>query len=56
MTEEDRAKEKYGITQETETTFYFAGYKYQRLDDAINYAKDHQHLRNAANDTAIKKT
>jgi len=56
VTEEDRAMEKYGITQEPETMFYFMGYKYQRLDDAINYAKNHQHLRNAANDNAVEKT
>ena len=56
VTEEDQAKEKYGITQETETTFHFAGHKYQRLDDAIAYAKTHQHLRNAANDNTAKRT
>ena len=55
MTEEDRAKEQYGITQKTETTFHFAGYKYSRLEDAINYAKNHQYLLNAVNDDAVKK-
>ena len=42
MTEEDETMERYGITRETNTTFHFAGHKYQRLEDAVNYAKSHQ--------------
>ncbi|MBT7333316.1 MAG: hypothetical protein HN856_02965 [Gammaproteobacteria bacterium] len=56
MTEaEIRAMDQYGISQQTNTTFHFAGYRYQRLEDAIKYATNHQHLINAANtDTKSK--
>lgn len=40
MTEEEhKIMECHGITYQTNTTFHFAGYKYQRLEDAVNYAK-----------------
>ena len=40
MNSEDQALiEKYGITVETMTIFHFAGYRYERLSDAVNYAK-----------------
>lgn len=44
LTEEDNILEKYGITREISSTFHFAGYKYQRLEDAVRYAKDNQQL------------
>ena len=44
MTEEDKTMERYGITRQVHTTFHFAGYKYQRLEDAVSYAKNNQHL------------
>lgn len=37
--EEKHAMERYGITSEEKTIFYFEGYKYDRLSDAVNYAK-----------------
>jgi hypothetical protein len=40
MREEDKAvMEKYGITYEPRTVFFCKGYKYERLVDAVNYAK-----------------
>lgn len=44
VTEEDEIMEQYGISCQTNTTFHFAGHKYQRLEDAVNYAKKQQHL------------
>ncbi len=37
--EEKRDMEQFGITSETKTIFHFKGHKYDRLDDALNYAK-----------------
>jgi len=40
MTEEQKlAMEQFGITSETKTIFHFQGYKYDRLDDAIKFAR-----------------
>lgn len=41
MTDEEqkRAMAQYAITSETKTTFSFQGYRYERLDDAIKYAR-----------------
>ena len=40
MTEEDKkAMAKYGITHEQRTVFFWKDYKYERLADAVNYAK-----------------
>ena len=30
---------KYGITTETKVLFYYEGYRYERLADAVNYAR-----------------
>lgn len=40
--EENQTMQRYGITQELKPTFHFAGHKYQRLEDAVNYAKKNQ--------------
>ena len=40
MNSDDKAlMEKFGITAESKTIFHFAGHKYERLADAVNYAK-----------------
>ncbi len=40
MNSEDKAlMEKYGIAAEAKTIFHFAGHRYERLSDAVNYAK-----------------
>jgi hypothetical protein len=40
MTDKDeRTMEKYGITSETKVIFHFQGHRYDRLSDAVNYAK-----------------
>ena len=55
MTTDDQTMEKYGITSQTNTTFHFAGHKYQRLEDAVNYAKKQQNLLTADHrDSKIK--
>jgi len=30
---------EYGITTETRSVFLFQGYRYERLSDAVNYAR-----------------
>ena len=40
MTEEDkRTMDKYGVTCETKTIYHFEGHRYDRLADAVDYAK-----------------
>ena len=40
MSEEDKkVMEKYGITYEQRTVFFWNDHKYERLVDAVNYAK-----------------
>lgn len=40
MTEEDKKlMQKYGITCEQRTVYFWKTYKYEKLDDAVNYAK-----------------
>ena len=40
MSEDDQQlMVEYGITAETRIVFHFQGYRYERLDDAINYAR-----------------
>ena len=40
MTEEDkRTMDKYGVTCETKTIYHFEGHRYDRLSDAVDYAK-----------------
>lgn len=56
MTDEDETIERYGITRQTNTTFHFAGHKYQRLEDAVNYAKNHQYLLTAEHDDPKSKS
>jgi len=42
MTEEEKElMERYGITYEQNTVYYYMGYKYDRLQDALKYAKLH---------------
>ena len=38
--EEKRAMDQFGITCENKMIFHFQGHKYERLDDALNYAKN----------------
>ena len=38
-TEEKELVVKYNITVETKRAFYFEGYKYDKLDDVVRYAK-----------------
>lgn len=33
---------QYGITAETKVLFHLGGYRYDRLDDAVRYAKAQQ--------------
>ena len=40
MTEEEKEPmERYGITVEQKSVYFYKGYKYDRLNDALNYAK-----------------
>jgi hypothetical protein len=39
MTEEEKLMEQYGITCERKTMYWYKGYKYEKLTDALNYAK-----------------
>lgn len=36
---------EYGITAESRVVFHFGGYRYDRLADAINFAKKEQHRK-----------
>jgi hypothetical protein len=38
--EQQELMSQYGITRETKSVYYFQGYKYDRLADAIRYARD----------------
>ena len=37
--DEKKLMEEYGITAESKTIFHFDGHRYERLSDAVNYAK-----------------
>ena len=37
--EEKKLMDQYEITCETKTIFHYRGHRYDRLDDALNYAK-----------------
>jgi hypothetical protein len=37
--EEKELMERYGITVEQKTVYSYKGYRYERLKDALNYAK-----------------
>jgi hypothetical protein len=40
MTEEEKElTNRYGITATDKTVYHYKGYKYDRLQDALNYAK-----------------
>ena len=42
MTEEEKElMERHGITSEQSTVYYYQGHKYERLKDALNYARLH---------------
>jgi len=57
MTEEEsKTMDRYGVTQKTNITFHFAGHKYQRLEDAVNYAKKNQHVLTPTNSHPKGKT
>jgi len=46
MTDEDkRVMEEFGITSETKMVFHFEGHRYDRLSDAVNYAKSPHRVR-----------
>ena len=48
MTEEQvELMERYGITFEQRTVFRYKDHKYERLEDALRYAKIHTETRNA---------
>lgn len=49
MTDDDkRVMDEYGITSETKVVFHFEGHRYDRLSDAVNYAKNqHRSPRSA---------
>ncbi len=36
---DNRLMAQYGITAETKLLFHFDGYRYERLADAVNYAR-----------------
>jgi hypothetical protein len=41
VTEEERKlMAQYGITHETKSMYFYQGHKYDKLNDAINYARD----------------
>jgi len=37
--EDERLMAQLGITAEPKTIFHYAGYRYERLADAVNYAR-----------------
>ena len=39
MDEDERVMDEYEITSETKVIFHFEGHRYDRLSDAVNYAK-----------------
>ena len=46
MTDDDEElMERYGITCEHNTVYYYMGYKYERLRDALNFAKNDSEAR-----------
>ena len=48
--EEEKLMERYGITSEQNTVYYYMGHKYERLKDALNYAKTHTETRAKGSD------
>lgn len=50
MNEQDeKLMSQYGITADTKVLFHFDGYRYERLADAVNYAKTQQSQPSADN-------
>lgn len=41
--DDKKLMEQFGITAESKTIFHFDGHRYERLSDAINYAKTRAH-------------
>jgi hypothetical protein len=39
---DERLMAQYGITAETRVLFHYDGYRYERLADAVNYARTQQ--------------
>lgn len=37
--DDERLMAQYGITAETKVRFHFDGHRYERLTDAVNYAR-----------------
>ena len=37
--DDKKLMEEFGITAEAKTIFHFDGHRYERLSDAVNYAK-----------------
>lgn len=49
MTEEEKElMERYGITVERKSVYFFKGYKYEHLKDALNYARTDADRQRAA--------
>ena len=48
--EEEKLMKRYGITSEQNTVYYYMGHKYERLKDALNYARIQTEVRVAASD------
>ncbi len=38
--EEQKSMAEYGITHEKKSVYFYRGHKYERLSDAIRYARD----------------
>jgi hypothetical protein len=45
--EQQQLMSQYGISHETKSVYYFQGYKYDRLADAVRYARDSLSRENA---------
>jgi len=51
MTEEEKQQlDLYGITMEEKTVFHYRSYTYDRLTDALNYARIDSDRRKAASE------
>jgi hypothetical protein len=38
--DEQKLMAKYGITEERKSVYYYQGYKYDKLGDAVRYARE----------------
>jgi hypothetical protein len=52
MTEEEKDMKRFGITVEQKSVYTYKSYKYERLKDAVNYAKIEVGGRHVAGDTS----